>query len=279
MILVTGADGMVGSYVEDVFSAESLCLTDADTMDVTNYDAVIKKIEEVRPKIILHLAAATDVDRCQTDVDWAWRSNVIGTQNLAWVCQQKDIVMVYVSTGGLFDGSKEEAYTEFDSPNPLNVYARTKWEGEKVVQNLLHRYFIIRAGWMIGGGAKDKKFVAKMVELCRTKDTIQAVSDTFGTLTYAKDLLQTIRRLLATPFYGLYHVANQGVCTRYDIALEIKKFLRSAVHIEPVSSDRFPLPAPRPRSEAIRNYKLDLMGINEMPEWQKTLRIYLEEWL
>lgn len=278
-ILVTGADGMVGSYVKEVFSGQDLCLTDYDSMDITSFESVQKTFVQFKPDVVLHLAGATDVDRCEKEPDWAFKSNVIGTQNLAYVCQQNNIPLVYISTGGLFNGKKEESYTEFDVPDPVNVYAKTKLEGERVVQNLLNRYFIIRAGWMIGGGTKDKKFVGKMVERIQTQDEVFAVDDKRGAITYARDLLVTIRELIKTPFYGLYHVANHGGCTRYDIALEIKKILRSAVKVTPVSSERFPLPAPRSPSEIICNYKLALMGMDQMPPWQEALRHYLQKWL
>lgn len=277
MILITGSNGMVGSYVETVFTGESLCLTDRQLMDITDYDAVQKTMHRVRPKVVLHLAAATDVDRCEVEPDWAFKTNVIGTQNIVYACQQYDALLIYVSTGGIFNGQKIEPYTEFDQPAPLNVYAKTKWEGEKIIQGLLDKYFIIRAGWMIGGGEKDKKFVGKIVALCRDKEAINVVNDKFGTITYAKDLLITIRKLLQTSFYGLYHVANEGVCSRYDIAMEVKKILKSDVLIHPVSSDHFPLPAIRGRSEAIRNYKLSLMSFDIMRPWQDALKDYLTE--
>ena len=118
-----------------------------------------------------------------------------------------------------------------------------------------------------------------MVALCQSQDTIHVVSDKLGTLTYARDLLEIIKKLIGTPFYGLYHVANQGVCSRYDVALEIAKILKSSVKIFSVGSDFFPLPAPRPRSEAIQNYMLSLRGLDSMPSWRETLQAYLHTWL
>lgn len=278
MILVTGAEGMVGSYVKTVFESEPLYLTDKKTMDITHYDSILQTVEGVKPAVILHLAAATDVDRCEVEPDWAYRTNVIGTQNIVSVCQQKNILLVLVSTSSVFNGNKPEPYTEFDTPDPLSVYAKTKWEAEKIVQTHLSRFFIVRASWMIGGKEKDKKFVAKMIERCQTADVIEGVDDRFGTITYAEDLLKTIRMLFKTPFYGTYHVANHGVCSRFEIAREIAKILKSPVKVLPVSSDRFPLAAPRGRSEAIANYKLALMGIDPLPSWQTALSSYLQSW-
>lgn len=279
MILVTGANGMVGSYVRQVFGEAELFLTDRNIVDVTDYSKVLQTFERVRPTVVLHLAAATDVDRCQTDVDWAFRVNVLGTQNIVLGCQRWNTLLVHVSTSSVFNGQKEEPYTEFDEPGPINVYGKTKWEAEKIVQNFLHRYFIVRASWMIGGGReKDKKFVAKIIHLCETKKTLDVVDDKFGTITYAKDFLEVIRFLLDTPFYGVYHAASRGVCTRYDIACEIAKCLGSPVTVRPVASSHFPLPAPRAESEALASYKLTLMGKNTLPDWRQTLKEYLNEY-
>jgi len=279
MILVTGAGGMVGSYVKEVFGENDVFLTDMHAMDVTDYSQVEGKVKETKPDIILHLAAKTDVDKCEIDIDETFRVNVLGVQNVALVSQKFDILMVYLSTAGVFGGEKLEPYTEFDKPNPVNIYGKAKLEGERIVQDLLNKYFIIRAGWMIGGGEKDKKFVAKIVKLCREKEEIMAVNDKFGTPTYAKHLLQTIKELIKTSFYGLYHIGNKGMCSRYDVAMEIAKFLGNKTKIVPVNSDFFPLPAPRTRSEAIRNYKLDIIGLDNMPTWQEALQEYLSKWL
>lgn len=280
MILVTGANGMVGSYVKNVFGGEDLHLTDIDAMDITNYKLVKDTVNRVKPDIILHLAAKTDVDRCEIDIDDAYRTNTIGTQNIALICQEKNILMVYISTAGVFGGEKIESYTEFDLPSPVNIYGWSKWEGEKVVQSLLNRYFVVRAGWMFGGGAKDKKFISKIIKLSETKNEFNVVSDKIGSPTFGKHLLLGIKRLLETKYYGLYHMTNKGVCSRYEIALEVMKMLGKDIKIIPVSSAYFPLPAPRARSEAMRNYKLDLLGMNNMPTWQEALAEYLNtEWL
>lgn len=280
MILITGANGMVGSYVKGIFNDEDLYLTDIDTLDVTDYQSVETMVNKVKPDIILHLAAKTDVDKCEMEIDDTYRTNTIGTQNMALICQKKNILLVYISTAGVFGGQKLESYTEFDEPNPANIYGWSKLEGEKIVQNLLNEYFIVRAGWMFGGGSKDKKFISKIIKLSEEKDELNVVSDKIGSPTFAKNLLEGIKRLVATKYYGLYHMTNKGTCSRYEVSLEIMKILGKKTKVNPVSSAYFPLPAPRARSEAMRNYKLDLLGLNTMPTWQEALKEYLTmEWL
>jgi dTDP-4-dehydrorhamnose reductase len=287
MILVTGSGGMMGSHLTDVFSPDELYCTDmrpsehVHALDTRDPAAVMRTFE--RPEMAIHLAAETDVDRCEREVDHAFRSNALGTLNMALACQRFGTELVYVSTAGVFDGAKPEPYTEFDTPAPVNAYARAKYEGEKLVQTLVPRHYIVRAGWMFGGKGKDKKFVAKIASICLGLENgtreIRAVNDKYGNPTYAKDLLQNVRVLMRTGFYGVYHVVNTGSCTRYDVAVEIGRFLQSDIPIVAVPSAMFPLSAPRPRSEAARSYKLELLGLNGMRPWQQALHEYLSDWL
>lgn len=276
-ILVTGASGALGSYVASVFADAELVLTDRGRLDVRDREAVSSTIADVKPDLVLHLAAATDVDACETDHELAFSANASGTENVALACRDNDCELVYVSTGGVFSGEKPEPYVESDEPGPVNVYSRSKLEGEHVVAGLLDRYFIVRAGWMIGGAKRDRKFVGKMAELLRGGATqLKAVDDKWGSPTYAPDFLAGIKRLLATDQHGLYHHVNPGMVTRYDIACELRTILeRPDVEIEPVPSSAFPLPAPRGRSEALRNSKLELLGLDEARPWQDALRAYV----
>jgi dTDP-4-dehydrorhamnose reductase len=279
MILVTGARGMVGSYAKEVFGDEKLILTDIPEMDVTKPDLVFELISKYRPSVVLHLAAETDVDKCEKEVEHAFRTNAMGTQNVALACQKHQAVMVYISTGGVFNGAKGQVHTEFDNPDPINIYSKAKYGGEKIVRSVLDRHYIFRAGWMIGGGqSRDKKFVGKIIELCKTRKEIEVVNDKFGSPTFARDLMAGIKKIIQTGYFGLYHLANTGACSRYEIALEIVKLLDIDVEVKPVSSEKFPLPAPRAASEAMRNFKLDLLGINPMPTWKEALAEYIREW-
>ena len=284
MILVTGAGGMVGSHLSDVYADHELIRTDLaggesyTALDIRDRSQVMQMFAATRPKLVLHLGAETDVDRCEREVDHAYASNYLGTLNIALACQAYSIEMVYVSTTGVFDGANPEPYTEFDRPNPLTVYAKSKLEGEKAVTSLLSRYYIVRAGWMFGGRERDKKFVGRIAQLCQTEREILAVNDKVGNPTYASELLKTIRVLTGTGLYGLYHAVNGPSCTRYDVAVEVARYLHSSIPIKPVNSALFPASAPRSRSEAARAYKLDLLGINQMRDWRTALGSYLDSW-
>jgi dTDP-4-dehydrorhamnose reductase len=284
-ILVTGAAGVVGGYVAEAFADQDLVLTDLSAegfvgLDVRDADAVAMVVAEARPDLIVHLAAVTDVDRCEKEPELAWAVNAVGTRNVALACRETGVTLVYTSTAGVFGGEKAEPYTELDEPGPANIYGHTKLAGEREVQALLDRHYVVRAGWMVGGGAKEKKFVGMMRRFLAEGSThLVAVNDKFGSPTYAKDFSVGIRRLVDTGAFGLYHLVNTGgPCTRYDVAVAVCELLgRKDVVVEPVGSERFPLPAPRARSEAMVNYRLEQRGLDLMRPWRDALAAYLAE--
>jgi len=252
-------------------------------LDVRDHDEVWRLASRTfRANLIVHLAAETDVDKCELDPDHAYRTNALGTQNVALACRRLEIPMVYVSTAGVFDGQKEEPYTEFDEPRPVNVYGSSKLAGETYVRNLVNNHFIIRAGWMVGGGSKDKKFVRKILDQIRSGATkIYAVTDKHGTPTYAPAFSRVAVKLIKTGFFGTYHLACKGRGNRFDVAKEILSAInRDDIDLVPVTSDYFEkeYPAPRPRSEAMRNYVLELRGQDDMPTWTEALREYLHDY-
>ena len=276
-MLVTGAKGMVGSYVPRAFAEHELLATDIDTLDVRSPEAVEAAFQAFKPELLLHLAAATDVDRCQQEPDWAFRSNAAATENLASACARHGTLMVYTSTGAVFKGDRPAPYAESDPTAPSNVYAASKLAGEEAVRGLLQRYFIVRAGWIFGGVGADKKFVGKIAaQIASGKTELMAVDDKHGTPTYAKDLLEHIRRILKTDSFGLFHGGNAGSATRYDVALEIVRVMgRKDVRVVPVSSDRFPMPSPR-ANEALNNDRMRLLGLEPPRPWQDALAEYLQ---
>jgi dTDP-4-dehydrorhamnose reductase len=286
-ILLTGAAGMLGSALcptltqrkHEVFATD-LSPSDEEIkfLDVRDYGKTKETVRKVQPDMVMHLAAETDVDKCELEPDHAFLTNSIGTQNVTLVCQKQNIPMVYISTIGVFYGDKHEPYTEFDNPNPINVYGQSKLEGEKIVQSLLNRYYIVRAGWMVGGGPKrDKKFIAKIINQLNKTKVLKAVNDKIGSPTYTVDFSKCLSDLIETGYYGLYHCTNKGYGSRFDVAKKIVSFLgRSDVTVEPVCSAYFPLAAPRARSEMSRNYKLELLGMDTTRNWEAALKEYID---
>ncbi|MCX6701733.1 MAG: dTDP-4-dehydrorhamnose reductase [Candidatus Zambryskibacteria bacterium] len=266
--LITGAEGMVGSYVD--FGIR----TDADSLDITNIKEVSEKIENYKPDTVIHLAAETDVDKCERNPADAYFVNSVGMYNIALAAKSIGAKMVYISTAGVFDGTKKTPYSEEDEPNPFNYYGRSKYLGELIVRDLSVDYLIIRSGWMFGGGPeKDKKFVAKIIKQL-SQPEVKAVNDKMGSPTFAKDLVEAIKKLLLENKTGLFHFSGKGCCSRYELALEIAKILRSKTKIIPVNSSCFNLDAERSKNEGLAS-KLDFMR-----PWQEALKEYLKtEWI
>lgn len=277
-VLVTGANGMLGKDLVRIFAPHhELLATDIDTLDIRDREAVQRCVEVFRPNMVMHLAAMTDVDGCERRPDDAYLTNTIGTENVALACQATNALMVYISTISVFDGTSQTPNTEYDRPNPMSVYSASKYQGELIVERLLSRYYIVRAGWMFGGGPEDKKFVARILELARANPQVKGVSDKFGSPTYTVDFAQGLLQLIAMGRYGLYHQVNTGIpCTRADVARVAIAAAGLTANVIEVSSAEFPLPAHRPRMEAARNYHLDLVGSNWMRPWEEALREYVQ---
>jgi dTDP-4-dehydrorhamnose reductase len=277
-VLVTGAKGMLGSDLCPIFAAEhDVLATDLEEMDVRNPGIVMNVLEQFRPDLVLHLAALTNVDGCQSMKDETFLTNTMGTKNIALACEHLGAAMAYISTGSVFDGTKSEPYTEFDIPNPQSEYSKAKYQGELLIKSLVPRHYIVRAGWMFGGGDRDIKFVGKIISLARAGRRLQVVNDKFGSPTYTRDLAAGLLRLVRTGWYGIYHMANVGCCSRFEYAQKIVQLAGiDQCPMEPVSSESFPLPAPRPRMEAIRNYVLGLLDLNWMRSWEDALADYIK---
>ena len=225
-------------------------------LDVTELEPSATRSQKTRPEVVLHWRRRPDVDRCEQEPQWAHRNNAVGTDNVARVCAEVDATLVYVSTGSVFSGDKSEPYVETDEPGPVNAYARAKLAGERAVTARCPRSFIVRAGWMMGGGPRDKKFVGMMTQFIRAGPNAAARGVRHvRTPTYARDLLGAIAALLGTRGTASITSATQGRVpatngTRHPDALG-----RPDLVVEPVPSSMFPLPAPRPRSEAIHSWR------------------------
>jgi dTDP-4-dehydrorhamnose reductase len=289
--LITGGAGMLGTSLESTLKRVGCQCTTSDIrddsmpnveyLDVRDKNAVSKMIRETGPDIVYHLAAETDLESCESSPDEAYRTNVVGTQNVVLAAKLSGAIVVYVSTAGVFDGTKPTAYTEFDQPNPINIYGSSKYQGELIVQDLSSRYFIVRAGWMIGGGPeRDHKFVSKIMNQIRGGcREIACVTDKSGTPTYAPFFSDTLHKLVLTGDFGLYHLVCKGITTRLGVAKEILTILgRTDIVLKPVDSNYFAreFPTPRPPSEALANYMLKLKGMDTIVTWQEGLRDYLK---
>ena len=287
-VLITGAGGMLGEAVYAAVSEKykEILATDIDLndtrlsmLDVRDIDAVEKTFTAFRPAIVFHLAALTDLEYCERHQNDAWATNALGVENIALSAKAHDALMIYISTAGVFAGKQDE-YNDFDLPKPLSYYAKTKYHGEQFVQQHLSKYFIFRAGWMMGGGLrKDKKFINKIYRQIKDgKKELFVVDDKLGTPTYTVDFAKAILKVTATNRFGLYNQVCSGHCSRLDVAREFVSHLglENKIAVTQVSSDYFKDEyfAERPASEKLVNLKLDLRKMNHMRHWKEALKDY-----
>lgn len=289
-IYIAGCGGMLGEAVHERFSgAATVMATDIDVneswlshADVRDYEGISRSIAEFGPDAIVNLAAITDMEACERDPDNAWLTNALGAENVALSAIRLDVPHVYISTAGIFGGEKE-FFNDFDQPNPLSIYAKSKYAGEQFVRQSVPRHYVVRAGWMMGGGPrKDKKFVNKIYrQLAGGSAQLAVVDDKLGTPTYTVDFAEGLFRLLESDCYGVYNQVCPGSCSRYDVALRFVELLGLAdkVKVNKVSSDYFAEEyfAQRPASEKLLTMKLAARNLMVMRDWEVCLEEYARD--
>jgi dTDP-4-dehydrorhamnose reductase len=290
-IYIAGCGGMLGEAFYNQFkdSYEIKC-TDKDVnedwlsfLDFRDFDAYQKDVKEFAPDYLFHLGAYTDLEFCEVNVDDTYMTNTLSVENAVYIANKLDIPLVYISTAGIFDG-KQDLYDDWDLPNPLGVYARSKYMGERFVCENAKRYIICRAGWMMGSGPKkDKKFIQKLMKQLKDgKKELFIVNDKDGTPTYTQDFALTVKALIEKEYWGLYNCVCGGQTSRLEVATELLKLLdkQSEVSINVVSSEYFKdiYFAERPASERLVTKKLQLRNVNMMRDWRLALKEYLDNY-
>lgn len=287
-IYIAGCGGMLGEafYTQFKNDYEIKC-TDKDVnedwlsfLDFRDFNSYKKDVFEFKPDYLFHLGAYTDLEFCELNFDDTYITNTLSVENAVYLANKLDIPILYISTAGIFDG-KKEFYDDWDIPNPLGVYARSKYMAERFVVENAHRYLVCRAGWMMGSGPKkDKKFIQKiMSQLREGKQELYIVNDKDGTPTYTHDFALTVKELLKHEYWGLYNCVCGGQTSRLEVAQELLKIIgmENSIKVNIVNSDFFKDEyfAERPSSERLLTKKLDLRGVNKMRDWKVALKEYL----
>ena len=279
---------MLGEAFYNIFSnGYELKCTDIDInekwlsyLDFRDFENYKKDVFEFNPDYLFHLGAHTNLEYCEKEVDDAYLTNTLSVENATFIANYLDIPLLYISTAGIFDGNSD-TYDDWSLPNPLGIYARSKYMAELFVKENAKRYLICRAGWMMGGGPKkDKKFVNKIInQLKDGAKEIFVVNDKMGTPTYTYDFAKNVELLISKEFWGLYNMVCKGITSRFDVAKKIIFYLNleDKVSINSVSSDYFSKDyfAPRPLSERLLTKKLDYRNLNIMRPWEEALKEYL----
>lgn len=275
-ILITGANGQLGRELTKQYKEKGnveLILTDVDTLDITNVNDVYKMVNETKPDVIINCAAHTAVDKCEDDVDNAYKINAVGPKNLAAAMNAIGGEIVQVSTDYVFDGTSEKPYLEFDKPCPASVYGQTKYDGEEFVKSLNPKHYIVRTAWLYGDG---NNFVKTMIRLGENNPEVKVVNDQFGSPTSTTDLARVIISLVENKNYGIFHATCKGQCSWYDFAKEIFELKGMDVNLLPCTSEEFKSRAKRPKYSVLRNYMLELTTGDITRDWKESLKEYLE---
>jgi dTDP-4-dehydrorhamnose reductase len=293
-ILITGSSGMLGLALTSVLSKAGHRITgldineraDANTKpdsfiycDITDYKNLLKGIKDARPDIIIHAAAFTEVDECESDVDKAETVNTLGSRNAAEAAAEDGIPLIYISTDFVFNGQKRVPYTEDDTPDPINAYGKSKLGGEKFVADIVKDFFIIRSSWMFGRGGKN--FVDTILQKARQERPIKVVSDQFGSPTYTVDLAGAIAEIIKLyqtrkNICGVYHITNSDNCSWYRLA---QKTLQLAniyeIDLVPITSLELDRAAERPVMSILDNARYTGLTGKSLRSWEKALEEYI----
>lgn len=276
-ILVTGFTGQLGFDIvkEGLELGYDMVGVGSKDLDVTKQEHVSRFVSRANPDIIIHCAAYTAVDNAEDDNDSCWDINVEGTRNLALAAKEIKAKLIYISTDYVFSGEGEIPFTEADSPSPNGYYGLTKLEGEKVVKEVLDKWFIVRISWVFG--INGNNFIKTMLRLAEERNEINVVGDQYGSPTYTKDLAGLLLKMSQSDKYGIYHASNEGFCTWSEFAVEIFKQAGKNIKVNSITTDEYPTRAVRPKNSRLSKQKLKENGFYLLPNWQDALKRYLEE--
>lgn len=286
-ILVTGCNGQLGRAIRDEYQGNEVEFINTDVaesagvyaLDITDVSAVLDFVRKTNPQVIINCAAHTNVDACEQQWDAAYRINAIGPRNLSIAANEADAKLIHVSTDYVFEGNGDKPYTEFDIPNPVSAYGKTKLEGENFVKEFAKKHFIFRTAWLYGNG---KNFIKTMLGLSEKYDEVNVVCDQQGSPTSAAELARAIHHYEPTENYGLYHATCEGDTNWADFTEEIFKRAGKNTKVNHVTSEQYaamnPAAAKRPAYSILDNYMMRLTGTYRMADWRKALDEYMD-WL
>lgn len=277
-VLITGANGQLGlalqAQLKEIGNKIQVIATDYKNLDIINLKQVKAELLLVKPDVVINCAAHTAVDKCEEDIENAYKINAIGPKNLAIVCDQIGAKLVQVSTDYVFDGKDPTPRREDDVTRPQSIYGSSKLLGEEYVKAFCKKHFIIRTAWLYGEG---NNFVRTMLKLAETNNELKVVNDQWGSPTSTKDLAKVIIELMQTEYYGTFHGTCENKCSWYDFACKIFELKNIPTKVSPVTSQEFMRPAKRPQYSVLDNFMLKLYGMNYFRSWEEALEEYLLE--
>ena len=275
-VLLTGGKGMLGrtlcAELTD-FEVIPTDLPEADITDAAGFDALLKQI---KPDAVIHCAAMTAVDKCETEIDLAYKLNAFGTANVAAACHRNGIRLIAISTDYVFEGNSDRPYNEFDQPNGGNtIYGKSKFAGEEAIRRHCPNHVICRISWLYGAGGPS--FVHAMVNLADgTRPELKVVADQIGNPTSTLAVARQLRNILnRKELVGTFHLTCEGEASWADFAAEIFRLKGVDQKIVPCTTAEFPRPAPRPANSRLDKMMLRLSGLPPMPHWKDALAEFM----
>ena len=281
VVLVTGANGQVGQSLQFIapnYPDIQFVFCDSKVLDITNLNNINQVFEQYKPNYCINTAAYTAVDKAESEPEEAHLINVVGAKNLAEVCKEFETVLLHISTDFVFDGTKKTPYTEDDIPNPTGVYGQTKLDGERAIQKIWHKHFIIRTSWVYSQFGNN--FMKTMLRLASERDKLSVVNDQIGTPTNAVELAEVLIKIIlktrnsqpVTRNFGIYNFSNEGQCSWYDFAEKIFECNQININLEPIPTTSFPTPAKRPAYSVLDKSKIkNTFGV-EVKFWETSLK-------
>lgn len=274
-VLVTGAKGQLGYDVVLALTERNItCLAvDREDFDITDRAATMAAVSFHRPDAVVHCAAFTAVDRAEDEPELCHAVNVIGTRNVAEASNAVGAKLLYVSTDYVFDGTGNKPWEVHDTPNPINTYGLSKWQGEEAVRAETGKHFIVRIAWVFG--VNGTNFVKTMLRLAE-RGEVGVVSDQVGSPTYTKDVARLFCDMIVSEQYGTYHATNAGYCSWYEFAREIFRVANVAVRTNPLTTSQYPTKARRPLNSRLSNACLAEAGLVKLPSWMDALERFIK---
>ena len=277
-VLLTGGRGMLGRTICEELADFEVVATDLPEADITDESGIDAVLERHCPDVVIHCAAMTAVDRCEQEVDLAYRLNARGSANVAAACDRQGVRLIAISTDYVFDGDSDRPYTEFDvATGGRTVYGKSKFAGEEQVRALCPNHVICRISWLYG---KDgPSFVHAMLKLADgSRPVLKVVADQHGNPTSAYAVARKLREILLRPkLRGTFHVTCEGEATWAEFAEEIFRLAGKDQRIEPCTTEEFPRPAPRPRNSRLDKMGLRLSNLPPMPYWKDALAEFMKK--
>ncbi len=275
-ILITGASGQLGSdLVKKLEKFYNVFPYSSNKLDITNLKQFDNIVREINPDTIINCAAYTNVDACESNINKAFMVNAIGAKNCAIITNKYSLKLFHISTDYIFNGKTTKPYKEFDLPNPISVYGKSKLEGEINITNHCNRFFILRTAGVYG--INGNNFVKTIIKVAKEQKKLKVVDDQVTTPTYTIDICNQILSLIETEYFGIYHASAEGSCSWYEFTKYILEISKIDAELTPCTTEEFPRPAKRPKFSVLENFNLKLIGLNRFRHWRDSLKDFLEK--